>query len=77
MSVNSAVQQAASGLANLIASVMVTKSAEGRLVGYPGVGLITVFFVGLTVYLAARLRAAAPHASAPGHSPALPEAIID
>jgi predicted MFS family arabinose efflux permease len=77
MSVNSAVQQAASGLANLTAAALVTKNANGRLVGYPRVGVITVICFGLAVYLAARLRAAAPHASAPGHQPPMPEAIID
>jgi DHA1 family inner membrane transport protein len=66
MSVNSAVQQAASGCANVVAGYLVTRSATGQLVGYPRVGLLSVCCFGLTVYLAARLRAAAPHASRPG-----------
>ena len=67
MSVNSAVQQAASGMANLTAGLLVTQSATGRLTGYPRVGLVSVACFGLTYYLAARLRTAAPHAARPGH----------
>jgi DHA1 family inner membrane transport protein len=70
MSVNSAVQQAASGCANVVAGYLVTRSATGQLVGYPRVGLLSVCCFGLTVYLAARLRAAAPHASRPGQQSA-------
>jgi predicted MFS family arabinose efflux permease len=67
MSVNSAVQQAASGLANLTAGLLVTQGSTGRLTGYPRVGLVSVACFGLTYFLAARLRAAAPHAARPGH----------
>jgi len=67
MSVNSAVQQAASGLANLTAGLLVTQSATGRLSGYPRVGVLSVACFGLTYFLAFRLRAAAPHAARPGH----------
>ena len=67
MSVNSAVQQAASGLANLTAGLLVSSSATGRLVGYPRVGLVSFACFGLTYFLAARLRDAAPHAARPGH----------
>ena len=66
MSVNSAVQQAASGLANLTAGLLVTQSSTGRLTGYPRVGLVSVACFGLTYFLAYRLRAAAPHAARPG-----------
>lgn len=74
MSVNSAVQQAASGLANLTAGAFVVVAPSGRLEGYPLVGFVAVGFFGLTFLLAARLRRAAPHAAAPGH-PDLPVAV--
>jgi len=69
MSVNSAVQQAASGLANIVAGEMVTRTVTGQLVGYPRVGLLSAGCFGITVLLAARLRAAAPHAARPGGNP--------
>jgi MFS transporter, DHA1 family, inner membrane transport protein len=67
MSVNSAVQQAAGGLANIVAGTLITREAtSGRLVGYPRVGWIAAAAFILTVVLAWRLRSAAPHASRPG-----------
>lgn len=63
MSVNSAIQQAASGLANVTAGLLVTRNAGGQLVGYPRVGLLACGAFALTVALAAWLRAAAPHAA--------------
>jgi len=63
MSVNSAIQQAGSGLANLTAGLLVSQSDSGRLVGYPRVGLVSVACFGLTYFFATRLRAAAPHAA--------------
>ncbi|MFO1447518.1 MAG: MFS transporter [Opitutaceae bacterium] len=77
MSVNSAVQQAASGLANLVAGYLVTRNAAGHLVGYPRIGLLSVGFFGLTVFLAARLRAAAPHAARPGRHPPTAPAVAE
>ncbi|MCX6952947.1 MAG: MFS transporter [Verrucomicrobia bacterium] len=65
MAVNSALQQAASGLANLIAGWFVTSDATGHLNGYPIIGYISVAFFGLTVLLAAELRNAAPHVAVP------------
>ncbi len=65
MSVNAATQQASSGLANLVAGLLVTTDGNGRLAGYPRVGLVAVGFFGLTVFLAARLRSLAPHAARP------------
>lgn len=77
MSVNSAVQQAASGLANLTAGALVTREASGHLGGYPRVGwLATTAFV-LTVVLAWRLRDAAPHAAKPGHAQSAPAPVAD
>ncbi|HSI08783.1 MAG: MFS transporter [Rariglobus sp.] len=64
MSVNSAVQQAAGGLANIVAGTLITReAATGRLIGYPRIGWIAVTAFVLTVVLAWRLRAAAPHAA--------------
>lgn len=77
MSVNSALQQAASGLANLTASTLVASGTGGRLVGYPRVGLVAIVCFALTLFFAARLRAAAPHAAKPGLPEALPVAVID
>ncbi len=70
MSVNAALQQAASGLGNIIAGFFVTQDADGRLVGYPLLGYAAIGFFILTVLLAAELRAVAPHVSAPGKQPA-------
>jgi DHA1 family inner membrane transport protein len=67
MSVNSAVQQAASGLANLVAGLLVHESAGSRLTGFPLVGLVSVVCFGLNYFLAWRLREIAPHAARPGH----------
>ncbi len=66
MSVNSAVQQAASGLANLTSGLLMTQDAAGRLTGYPRIGLVALAFFVLTVLLAARLRNLAPQSSLPG-----------
>jgi DHA1 family inner membrane transport protein len=67
MSVNSAVQQAASGLANLTAGLLVTETAAGHLAGYPWVGVLSLVCFGLTYFLGWRLRALAPHSTRPGH----------
>jgi predicted MFS family arabinose efflux permease len=69
MSVNAALQQAASGLGNVIAGIFVTQHASGRLVGYPALGYAAIGFFTLTVLLAAELRAAAPHVSEPVVAP--------
>lgn len=61
MSVNSALQQAASGGANLLAGLFVTRDPAGHLVGMPVLGYISAGFFGLTLLLAFGLRAAAPH----------------
>jgi predicted MFS family arabinose efflux permease len=76
MSVNSAIQQAASGLANLTAGVIVSADSTGRIIGYPRVGLCAVAFFGLTFYLGTRLRAAAPHAAKPTALTALVPATV-
>lgn len=66
MSVNSAIQQAASGLANLTAGALITREATGRLAGYPRVGWLAVAAFTLTVLFAWWLRSAVPHAAKPG-----------
>ncbi|MDB6167357.1 MAG: sugar permease [Verrucomicrobia bacterium] len=65
MSVNAALQQAASGFANVLAGFFVTQDAAGHLVGFPMLGYVSVAFFGLTVLCAAELRTAAPHVSIP------------
>jgi predicted MFS family arabinose efflux permease len=74
MSVNSAIQQLASGLANLTAGLLVTSDADGHLIGYPNVGYLSLTaFIG-TVFLAWWLRAAVPHAAKPARlRPLAPE----
>lgn len=74
MSVNSAVQQAASGLASLLAGAFITTRADGHLLGYGNLGFVSVGFFILTVYFAARLRHAAPHVAHAGlRAPAGPK----
>ena len=71
MSVNSAVQQAAGGLANVVAGLLISRGAHGELVGYPRTGWISCAAVVITLLLAAWLRRAAPHAARnPGTQPA-------
>lgn len=65
MSVSTALQQAASGVANLIAGLFVARDAAGRLTGMPALGYLAVGFFALSVWLAVKLRDAAPHVSAP------------
>ena len=68
MSVNASIQQGAMGLANFTAGQMVaTDTATGRLVGFPRTGVVAAGAFALTLFLAARLRAIAPHAARPGH----------
>jgi hypothetical protein len=45
----------------MLAGVFVSIGPGGHLVGYPVLGLISVGFFVLTVVLAHRLRAVAPH----------------
>lgn len=63
MSLNSAVQQGSSAAANLVAGALITRDAAGHLVGYARVGWLAVGGFLLTLVLAHRLRAAAPHAA--------------
>jgi predicted MFS family arabinose efflux permease len=65
MSVNAALQQASSAFASYLAGHFVTRDVTGHLVGFPTLGYVSIAFFGLTVVLAAQLRAAAPHVSSP------------
>ncbi len=72
MSVNSAVQQGASAAANLLGGALVARDSAGHLLGYGRVGWLAVGAFLLTLALAHRLRAAAPHAAI--NRPAAPAA---
>lgn len=63
MSLISAVQQAAGGLANVTAGWLITADAAGHLVGYAHAGYVSLAAFGLTVFLGFRLRAIAPYAA--------------
>ena len=73
MSVNAALQQAASAGASMMAGDIITRTPGGQLEGMPLLSYASITFFILTVVLAARLRAAAPHVAAPGR-PAPPAA---
>ena len=77
MSVNSALQQAAAGLANVLAGFFVTSDATGKLIGFPLLGYVSIAFFILTYLLAAELRAAAPHVSAPAKKTAVAAAPVE
>lgn len=72
MSVNAALQQAAGAFANVLGGLFIVREPSGRLAGLPILGYVSIGFFVLTVLFAARLRAAAPHVSAPGGHAALP-----
>jgi len=74
MSVNAALQQAASGLANVLAGLFVTRDPAGHLLGYPTLGYVSVGFFILAVFCAVELRAAAPHVATPARADAPPPA---
>ncbi len=76
MSVNSAVQQASSGIANLMSGLLVTRAASGRLVGYERVSYLAIVAFALTLLLAWWLRAAAPHAAKPGQPGGMAMAVV-
>jgi MFS transporter, DHA1 family, inner membrane transport protein len=78
MSVNSALQQASSGLANVAAGWFLSSDAAGHILGYPRVGVMSLICFVLTVGLAWQLRAAAPHAAKPfGRPVATPALQLD
>lgn len=56
MSLNSAVQSAAMGLASLVGGALIHQSADGRLPGYPVVGLVASATALVSLFLAGWLR---------------------
>ncbi len=72
MSVNAAVQQAASAVATFLAGECVTRAPDGRLSGLPMLGYLSVGFLVATLLLAAQLRAVAPHVATAAPVPAAP-----
>ena len=77
MSLNAALQQAASGLANVAAGLFVATDAGGHLVGYPRLGYVSVGFFFLAVLCAAELRRAAPHVATPAKTDAPAPAHVE
>lgn len=63
MSLNSTVQQASSATANLLGGLLIVEGANGHLLGYGRVGLISAGAFALTIAAAAWLRAGAPHSA--------------
>jgi predicted MFS family arabinose efflux permease len=56
MSLNSAVQSAAMGLASLVGGALIHQSADGRLPGYPVVGLVAAGTALMSLVLAGWLQ---------------------
>jgi len=75
MGVNSAVQQAAGSLANVVGGLFVAAAPDGSLTGYPRLGAVAITAFVVAVVLGARLRAIAPHAARPGARPPAPSAV--
>src|SRR5688500_7141265 len=71
MSVNAALQQAASAGASVLAGQFISVAPDGHLAGMPVLGYVSIAFFILTVLLAAKLRSAAPHVSTPAVKPTL------
>ena len=63
MSLNTAVQHVASGLAPLIAGLLITQTPDGKMTGFPAVGLVAAAAAVVSMVLAGQMRpapAAAP-----------------
>jgi predicted MFS family arabinose efflux permease len=58
MSLNTAVQHLASGIAPVLSGLLLTKTADGKLHGFPLVGLFAIASALASLYLAGRLRSA-------------------
>jgi predicted MFS family arabinose efflux permease len=58
MSINASVQQAACGLASVVAGAVVKEGVDGRLTGYPVAGAIAAASTALSIVLALRLKPA-------------------
>lgn len=56
MSLNSSVQQAASGFAALVGGLLVSRNVSGMLVGYSNVGYVAIIATLIAMWLVARLK---------------------
>jgi predicted MFS family arabinose efflux permease len=56
MSINSSVQQLATGIASMIGGAIVQKTAEGRIEHYAIVGYFSILLIALSVWLAGRVK---------------------
>lgn len=56
MSINSSVQQLATGLAAMVGGAIVTKDADGHIVHYPLVGYLSITLILISVWLAGRVK---------------------
>lgn len=56
LSLNTAVQHFASGMASILSGILLDKAPDGRLTGYPKVGLVAFAAAAAGIYLAGRLR---------------------
>jgi predicted MFS family arabinose efflux permease len=65
MSFNSAVQQLGAGLAAVVGGLLLGKAEDGRITGFPVVGVLACVAALASVYLAGRLRTAPGGTSAP------------
>lgn len=70
MSLNTAVSHLGSGLAPVIAGALLTETADGKLTGFPLVGVVAAVAGGIALVLAGRLRPAKLDAPAPVAEPA-------
>ncbi len=61
MSVNSAMQQIAAGLATAGAALLVSSDPAGHIIGYPRLGWLSLGFLGVAILLARRLRVTDTH----------------
>jgi predicted MFS family arabinose efflux permease len=82
MSLNSAVQQLAMGLAAMVAGAVVREGPGGRLTGYPTAGLLAAAATVAGMMLIGRLRPVEeagerPQDPSPSGEPALCPAVID
>ena len=72
-SLNSATQNAATGLAPVVAGLMMTKHADGTLTGYPLVGLFGAAAALASIVVARRLRPV----EQPAATPAVPPLVVE
>lgn len=56
MSINSSVQQLATGMASMIGGAIVQKTAEGRIEHYAIVGYFSILLIAISVWLAGRVK---------------------